>query len=478
MRKLHEECGVFGICSQKPRALANSVYYGLFALQHRGQESCGIVVNDDGVLSSYRDTGLVGDAFTPEVLSRLPQGTMAMGHVRYGTAENASRVNAQPLVVKHIKGNMALCYNGSITNFHELRDELELKGSLFHTDCDVEVIAYLIIQERIQTGSIEEAVVRACARLEGAYSLLVMSSGKLIATRDKRGFHPLCLGETVDGDLVIASESCALDAAEAHLLRDVDPGEVLVFDKNGLRSLREHCGSVPRSLCVFEFVYFARPDSIIDGMPVHSARRRAGAFLARSYPVEADVVIGVPDSGIDAAIGYAQESGIPYGIGLLKNKYIGRTFIAPGQESRENKVRIKLNPISSTVKDKRVVLIDDSIVRGTTSARIVRLLREAGAKEVHMRVTAPPFVYPCYYGTDIPSRDVLIAYRMNHEEMVQHIGVDSLGFLRLEDVKCIADQCPDGFCTACFDGIYPTTTPAELGKARFTTKLSAKEENK
>ena len=478
MSNLHEECGVFGICAQEPRALANSVYYGLFALQHRGQESCGIVVNDDGVLSSYRDTGLVGDVFTPEILARFPEGSMAMGHVRYGTAENADRVNAQPLVVKHIKGNMALCYNGSITNFHELRDELELNGSLFHTDSDAEIIAYLIIQERIKTDSIEEAVSHACARLEGAYSLLVMSSGKLIAARDKRGFHPLTLGQTEDGDFVIASESCALDAADAHILRDVEPGEVLVFDKQGLRSLTEHCNTAPRSLCVFEFVYFARPDSVIDGMAVHTARRRAGAFLAQTYPVQADVVIGVPDSGIDAAIGYAQESGIPYGVGLLKNKYIGRTFIAPGQKCREDKVRIKLNPISSTVAGKRVVLIDDSIVRGTTSARIVRLLREAGAKEVHMRVTAPPFLYPCYYGTDVPSREMLLAYRMNHEEMERHIGVDSLGFIKLEDVKRIADKCPDGFCTACFDNIYPTPTPKDANKERFTTKLSAKEENK
>ena len=478
MRKLQEECGVFAISARQSRRLADSVYYGLFALQHRGQESCGIVVNDDGVLSSYRDTGLVGDVFTPEVLARFPQGAMAMGHVRYGTAENASRVNAQPLVVKHIKGNMALCYNGSITNFHELRDELELKGSLFHTDSDVEVIAYLIIQERLRTDSIEDAISRACARLEGAYSLLVMSPTKLIAVRDRRGFRPLCLGQTTDGDYVVASESCALDAAEAAFLRDVEPGEILVFDKTGMRSLTEHCNTAPRSLCVFEFVYFARPDSVIDGMAVHTARSRAGAFLAKTYPVEADVVIGVPDSGIDAAIGYAQESGIPYGIGLLKNKYIGRTFIAPGQQSREDKVRIKLNPISSTVKGKRVVLIDDSIVRGTTSARIVRLLREAGATEVHMRVSAPPFLNPCYYGTDISSRDVLIAHRLTLPEIEKEIGVDSLGYLTLEDVKRIANQCPDGFCTACFDNQYPTPIPAEANKERFTTKLSDKEETK
>ena len=477
MSNLREECGVFGVYSPETYGIADTVYYGLFALQHRGQESCGIVVNDDGVFSPYKDTGLVNDVFTPEIIERLGEGSIAVGHVRYGTTGSNDRSNAQPIVVNHVKGKMALAHNGNLVNSGELRRELELQGSIFHTTSDTEVISYIITKERLTAPSIEQAVNRAMDKLKGAYSLVVMSPSKLIAVRDEHGFRPLCYGKTTDGRYIVASESCALDAVGAQFIRDIKPGEIVVFDKNGVRTIEDHCNKKPCTLCVFEYIYFARPDSIIDGCCVHSARVRAGAFLALQHPVQADVVIGVPDSGLDAAIGYSKQSGIPYGIGFIKNKYIGRTFIAPGQKNREDKVRIKLNPIPDTVRGKRIVMIDDSIVRGTTSARIVKLLREAGASEIHMRVSAPPFLNPCYYGTDIDSRDNLIACKHSTEEIAEIIGVDSLGYLSIENVKQIAkgmNGC--GYCTACFDGVYPTKIPQTPMKNRFETKISENKE--
>ncbi len=477
MSNLREECGVFGVYSPETYGIADTVYYGLFALQHRGQESCGIVVNDDGVFSPYKDTGLVNDVFTPEIIERLGEGSIAVGHVRYGTTGSNDRSNAQPIVVNHVKGKMALAHNGNLVNSGELRRELELQGSIFHTTSDTEVISYIITKERLTAPSIEQAVNRAMDKLKGAYSLVVMSPSKLIAVRDEHGFRPLCYGKTADGRYIVASESCALDAVGAQFIRDIKPGEIVVFDKNGVRTIEDHCNKKPCTLCVFEYIYFARPDSIIDGCCVHSARVRAGAFLALQHPVQADVVIGVPDSGLDAAIGYSKQSGIPYGIGFIKNKYIGRTFIAPGQKNREDKVRIKLNPIPDTVRGKRIVMIDDSIVRGTTSARIVKLLREAGASEIHMRVSAPPFLNPCYYGTDIDSRDNLIACKHSTEEIAEIIGVDSLGYLSIENVKQIAkgmNGC--GYCTACFDGVYPTKIPQTPLKNRFETKISENKE--
>ena len=468
MAEIREECGVFGVFGKENPTIAQSVYFGLFALQHRGQESCGIAVNSDGVFNSYKDVGIVNDVFTPDVLARLGGGSIAVGHVRYGTTGSGGRINAQPVVVNHFKGSMALAHNGNLTNAYELRREFEAKGSIFHTTSDTEVISYIITEARLKTGTIEDAVCRAMNRLEGAYSLVVMSPQKLIAARDENGFRPLCYGKTKDGTYYVASESCALDAVGAKLIRDLDPGEVLVFTDQGVRSIRNHCDEKPHTLCVFEYVYFARPDSVIEGASVHEARVKAGEILAREHKVDADVVVGVPDSGLDAALGYARESGIPYSIGFIKNKYIGRTFIAPDKKSRVNGVKIKLNPISSEIKGKRVVLIDDSIVRGTTSGRIVKLLRDAGAKEVHMRVSAPPFVNPCYYGTDIDSRDNLIACRKSIEEIAEEIGVDSLGYLSVEGVKEIARvNEKSGFCTACFDGNYPTEIPSETHKNRF-----------
>ena len=468
---IHEECGVFGaFCKNEPdENIANTIYYGLYALQHRGQEGSGIVVNDDGVFSSYKDIGLVSDVFTEETLSRLPKGNIAIGHVRYSTTGGNNRINVQPIEVHHIKGSLAIAHNGNLTNAMKLREDMELTGSIFHTTSDTETIAYTIVKERLTTDSIESAVEVALHKMEGAYSLLIMSATKLIAVRDKRGMRPLCYGVTEDGTYIVASENCAINAVGAKFVRDVMPGEILVFSKDGVQSITTHCNRADRALCIFEYIYFARSDSTIDNVSVHEARLKAGHFLAKSHPADADIVIGVPDSGLDAALGFAEESGIPYGIGFVKNKYIGRTFISPTQSFRENQVRIKLSPIESTVKGKRVVMVDDSIVRGTTSARIVKLLREAGAKEVHMRISAPPFLNPCYYGTDVDTKENLIANNHSVEEIAEIIGVDSLGYLTLDDAKALADG---SHCLACFNGEYPTNIPTEPAKFRFEQKLS------
>ena len=471
MSNLHEECGVFGIyLPNGARGVVGPAYHALYALQHRGQESCGIAVNTDGVITCHKDVGLVGDVFTGEVLDRLPEGSIAVGHCRYGTTGGKNRGNAQPLQVNHLKGGMALCHNGNLVNAHELRETLEMGGAIFHTTSDSEVIAYIVTQERLQAESIEQAVLSSMRRIKGAYSLVITSPSKLIAARDPHGFRPLCIGAYPDGGVVFASESCALDAIGASFVRDVLPGEVVVADAQGMRSLRL-ADACPSSLCVFEFIYFARPDSVIDGSAVHTARLRAGAFLALEHPVQADVVVGVPDSGIDAAIGYARQSGIPYGVGFIKNRYVGRTFIQPGQTARQNAVRIKLNAVGATVKGKRVVLIDDSIVRGTTSARIVSLLREAGASEVHMRLSSPPFRHPCYFGTDIDSTEHLIAANHSIEDIRQIIGVDSLGFLPVECLDKLADHSSCGFCKGCFTGDYPVPPPADAAKDKFEHPL-------
>lgn len=470
--KLNEECGVFGIFNtnmQNDVNIASTVYYGLYALQHRGQEGCGIVVNDDGVFSSYKDIGLVSEVFDEDTLSRLGSGSIAIGHVRYSTTGGNNRTNVQPIEVHHIKGSLAIAHNGNLTNAMKLREDMELTGSIFHTTSDTETIAYTIVKERLTTPSIESAVEVALHKMDGAYSLLIMSSTKLIAARDRRGMRPLCYGQTEDGTYVVASETCALNAVGATFIRDILPGEILVFSKDGIQSITTHVNRADKALCIFEYIYFARPDSVIDGTSVHAARLTAGRFLAKSHPVDADIVIGVPDSGLDAALGFAEESGIPYGIGFVKNKYIGRTFISPTQSARENQVRIKLNPIESTVKGKRVVLIDDSIVRGTTSARIVKLLRDSGAKEVHMRISSPPFLNPCYYGTDVDTKENLIANNHTTEEIAEIIGADSLGYLTLDDAAALA---PGTHCLACFNGEYPTAIPKGPAKFRFEQKLS------
>ncbi|MBP5410279.1 MAG: amidophosphoribosyltransferase [Lachnospiraceae bacterium] len=471
MSSIHEECGVFGVITPEVTDVAATCYYGLYALQHRGQESCGIVVNDDGVFASHKDIGLVSEVFAGETLSHLPQGTMAVAHARYGTTGGNNRSNCQPIEVNHQKGRMAIAHNGNLANASALRTELELAGAIFHSTSDTETIAYIVTRERLSAPSIEEAVSRAMGHFRGAYSLILMSPQKLICVRDPQGFRPLCYGSLPGGGYVIASESCALRAVGAHFLRDVEPGEILVFSKDGVTSRREHCGTAGKRLCVFEYIYFARPDSVIDGVSVHDSRVLAGEILAETHPAEADIVIGVPDSGIDAALGYSRRSGIPYGVGLVKNKYIGRTFIAP--TDRSTQVKIKLSPIASVVSGKRVVLVDDSIVRGTTSAQIVRLLRDAGATEIHMRITAPPFRFPCYYGTDVDSTSSLIATEHTTAQIAEMIGADTLGYFPTDRLSELAGG--QGFCSACFDGNYPTSVPRGEGKNRFERRLSDSE---
>ncbi len=473
---IREECGVFGVFGRHAEDVASLTYYGLFALQHRGQESCGIVVNDDGLFTAHRGLGLAGEVFSPEIMQRFPMGKLAVGHVRYGTTGGSNLANCQPLQVNHLKGKLALAHNGNLSNALALRRELELSGAIFHTTSDTETIAYLVTRERITAHTIQEAVSRAMDKLEGAYSLVMMSSTKLIAARDPNGFRPLCYGQMEDGTFVVASESCALTAVGAKFQRDILPGEILTFSDAGVASDCSHCGLRPKKFCIFEYIYFSRQDSVVEGVSVHDARLRAGALLAQRHPVEADIVIGVPDSGLDAAMGYARASGIPYGIGLIKNKYIGRTFISPGQGQRVDQVKIKLSPVESEVRGKRVVLIDDSIVRGTTSGRIVGLLRGAGAKEIHMRISAPPFLYPCYYGTDIDSQEHLIACHHSVEEIAEIIGADSLGYLPLEDLGKMCGS--EEYCSACFSGIYPTDIPEDTRKDQFEQKLSARKGGK
>ena len=470
---LHEECGVFGIYVPEEAPLSHYVYAGLTALQHRGQESCGMVVNKEGLFSVHKALGLVNDVFPPAVLDQLGMGSIAIGHARYGTTGGNELSNVQPIVVNHMKGHTALAHNGNLTNALELRSELEASGSIFHSTSDTEVISYLITRERLTASSIAEAASRAMNKIEGAYSLVIMSPKKLIALRDENGFRPLCYGVLPDGGYVVASETCALDAVGATYVREIEPGEIMVFDREGIHSITDHCAKRPRSLCVFEAVYFARPDSKMDGVTIHQARVRAGQLLAQECPAEADVVIGVPDSGLDAALGFAQESGIPYEMGFVKNKYIARTFIAPGQGNREKKVNLKLNPIASTVCGKRVVLIDDSIVRGTTSKRIVKTLRDEGATEIHLRSSAPAFLNPCYYGTDVDSRENLIAVNRTNEEIAEIIGADSVGYLSVNSVKRLLGDTPEkGYCTACFDGCYPTPEPTDTRKYRFTSSIT------
>ena len=452
---IHEECGVFGIYDPAGDC-ARTTYYGLYSLQHRGQEACGIATINDRELSYHKDLGLVGDVFHQDVLDRLG-GTMAVGHVRYSTTGGVRRENAQPLTLKYVKGTLAVAHNGNLVNTPELRTSFEYRGAIFQTTTDSELIAYAIAQERLRCGSAEEAVCQAVKGLRGAFSLIVMSARKLIAARDPWGFRPLCMGRRGQA-VVFASESCALDAVGAAFEREIDPGEIVVVEDGQVRSIRENCAGATSHMCIFEYIYFARPDSVICGQSVHEARLEAGRILAREHPVDADVVIGVPDSGLDAAMGYAEESGIPYGQGFVKNRYIGRTFITPDQQSREQAVRIKLGALRSTVEGRRVVMIDDSIVRGTTYRQIISLLREAGAKEVHFRVSAPPFIAPCYFGTDIPDKKDLIACHHTVEEIRRLVGADTLGFLSVDALERIAPSAACGFCKGCFTEEYPVAT--------------------
>ncbi|MDR0916374.1 MAG: amidophosphoribosyltransferase [Oscillospiraceae bacterium] len=449
--ELHEACGVFGIYHEDGDC-ARAAYYGLFALQHRGQEAAGIATINDLEISVHRDLGLVGDVFTEQQLDELA-GTMAIGHVRYSTTGGGGRENAQPLTLKYVKGSLALAHNGNLVNYDELRTQKEYNGAIFHTTTDSEIIAYIIAQERLYCDSIEEAILRAMPQLRGSFSLVLMSSRKLLAARDPWGLRPLCIGKRGNA-WVFASETCALDAVGATYVRDVLPGEVVWVYEGELHSRRNETPPVS-SLCVFEYLYFARPDSVIDCQSVYDARLLAGKYLAREYPIDADVVIGVPDSGLVAAKGYAIERAIPYNDGFIKNRYIQRTFIKPNQESREKAVRLKLNPLRATIENRRVVMIDDSIVRGTTAKQIIKLLRDAGAREVHLLSSSPKFIGPCYYGTDIPDRSDLIAVHHSTEEIARMIDADSVGFLSIESLAKIAPNSACGQCDACFTEKYP-----------------------
>ena len=448
---LHEECGVFGIYDPAGNC-AQATYYGLYALQHRGQEACGIATINDREQSSYKDLGLVSEVFDKQTLSRL-NGTMAVGHVRYATAGDGGRENAQPLTIKYVKGTLAVVHNGNLLDVDQLRQDFEYRGAIFHTTSDSELIAYAVAQARLRCGSVEEAVCQATEQLRGAFSLLVMSPQKLIACRDPWGFRPLCMGRKGEA-IYFASESCAIEAVGGTVERELEPGEIVVVENGQIRSIRNNCRGLSH-ICIFEYIYFARPDSIIEGQSVHQARVNAGRLLAQQHPVEADVVVGVPDSGLDAARGYALESGLPNVMGFIKNRYVGRTFITPDQQSREQAVRIKLSALRSEVEGKRVIMVDDSIVRGTTCRQIINLLREAGATEVHMRVSAPPFIAPCYFGTDISSKDKLIACHHTVDEICQIAGADTLGYLSLENLRKLAPDAACGFCEGCFTESYP-----------------------
>lgn len=456
-----EECGVFGIYDFEGREVASTIYYGLFALQHRGQESCGIAVSETsgpkGKVVSYKGMGLVNEVFTQDNLEPL-KGDIGVGHVRYSTAGASTRENAQPLVLNYVKGTLALAHNGNLINAAELRHDLEYTGAIFQTTIDSEVIAYHIARERLQTQTVEEAVNRACQKLRGAYSLVVMSPRKLIGARDPYGFKPLCIGKR-ENSYIITSETCALDTIGAEFVRDVLPGETVTITPDGgiLSDLSRAVSKEQEARCIFEYIYFARPDSQFDGVSVYAARIRAGRFLAMDSPVEADLVVGVPESGNAAALGYSLQSGIPYGTAFVKNGYVGRTFIKPKQSSRESSVKVKLNVLKEAVNGKRIIMIDDSIVRGTTSDRIVHMLREAGAKEVHVRISSPPFLWPCYFGTDVPAKDQLIANNRTVDEIKAMIGADSLGYLDIERLREMVDGL--GICTGCFNGDYPMAPP-------------------
>ncbi|MGN0401231.1 MAG: amidophosphoribosyltransferase [Acetatifactor sp.] len=467
--RLKEECGVFGVYDFDRQDVAATIYYGLLSLQHRGQESCGIAVSDTagpkGQVLSARDMGLVNEAFTPEQLEKL-KGDIGVGHVRYSTAGSSTRENAQPLVLNYVKGTLGLAHNGNLINTPELRRELAYTGAIFQTTIDSEIIAYYIARERLNSKSVEEAVGRTMDKIKGAYSLVIMSPRKLIGVRDPFGFRPLCIGKR-DNAYILSSESCALDTIGAEFVRDVLPGEIVTISpEKGIQSDMSH--AIPpkeHARCVFEYIYFSRPDSNIDGVSVYHSRIMAGKFLAMDSPVEADLVVGVPESGNCAALGYSLQSGIPCGTAFVKNTYVGRTFIKPKQKSRESSVQVKLNPIREAVEGKRIIMIDDSIVRGTTSDRIVKMLRDAGAKEVHMRVSSPPFLWPCYFGTDVPAREQLIAYKHSVEEICKIIGTDSLAYLKLERLEEIVNGL--GICKGCFSGKYPLEPPVEDIRGEF-----------
>lgn len=466
--KIHDECGVFGIYKNDERDIVDETYLALYALQHRGTVGAGICVNDGGTMTVCKGFGVVPEALTEKELAHLGGGNIAIGHVRHATTDAADRAALQPLLMRYICGQISLTLNGALANYNELREELHQGGAIFQSNSDIEVIAYMIAKARLASSSIEEAVLKAMKEISGSYSIVMMAPSRLIGVRDPRGFRPLCIGKLGES-YIITSESCVFDSLGGEFIRDVEPGEMVVVDSEGLHSYKDNC-SKENSLCMFEFIYFARPDSVIDGVSVTIARQRAGVQLAKEHPVEADMVCAVPDCGIDAAIGYAQESGIQYGVGLIKNRYIGRAYNRR-KKTAEHTMRIKLNALKASVKDKRIVLIDDSLVKGETSKHIVRLLKDAGAKEVHLRISSPPLKYPCFYGASMKSKDELAASHFSIEEIRQKIGADSLEFLSMESLHKIADECKIGFCDACFSGNYPLEVTETSHEDKYQRKL-------
>lgn len=463
MDKLSEECGVIGIHAPGVSGISHMLCFGLIALQHRGQESAGIAVLKNDKMQYYKEMGLVQEVFDNEILDRLP-ADIGIGHVRYSTTGDSYVSNAQPLVVRYKGGSIALAHNGNLVNAVEIRNRLEDEGSIFQTSIDSEVIANLIAKN--YSLGMKEAVVESVKEIKGSYALTIVIDHMLIGVRDPNGLRPLSLAKLPEGGYVLASESCAHDVVGAEFVRDVEPGEIVIISDEGVESIFFAEGH-KKAICAFEYVYFARPDSIIDGKSVYETRVESGRILAREYPVDADMVIAVPDSGIAAAIGYAEESGIPYNTGLIKNKYMGRTFIQPDQKSRELAVRLKLNVMKRNIEGKRLILIDDSIVRGTTSKRIINMLKAAGASEVHVRVSSPPVKHPCYFGIDTPNRQQLIGAIHTIDEICEMIGADSLAFLSDAGLKKSIDFKPCGLCTACFDGDYPMEVPEEANKFMF-----------
>ncbi|SHJ68098.1 amidophosphoribosyltransferase [Geosporobacter subterraneus DSM 17957] len=460
--KLKEECGVIGIYGPGEQQLSRMAYFGLHALQHRGQESAGIAVNQGGQITYYKEMGLVQEVFSDDIIERL-QGDIAVGHVRYSTTGESYVINAQPLVVRYKGGSIALAHNGNLINAGEIRDELEDQGVIFQTSIDSEVIANLIA--RYNAFGIEKAIQKTMGQIRGSYALVISYGDKLIGVRDPNGLRPLCIGK-IDGGYVLSSESCAFNVLGAEFIRDVAAGEMVIIEGGQIRSI-QYSNEQKKALCSFEFVYFARPDSVLDGQSVYISRRNAGKMLAKEHPAEADLVIAVPDSGTVAAIGYAEESKIPFGEGLIKNRYVGRTFIQPDQKMRELSVRLKLNVLKENIKGKRIVLIDDSIVRGTTSGRIVEMLKAAGAAEVHLRVCSPPVKFSCYFGIDTPTRKNLVGATHSIEEIRKMVGADSLGYLSIEGLLESIHESGEGLCSACFSGDYPMEVPKSGNKYLF-----------
>ena len=475
--KVNDECGVFGIYRNDDDidvvAAANDA---LFSLQHRGQQSAGITVNKDGEFTTVKELGMVSEIFTPKALEKLPNGKIAVGHVRYTSSESLDRASNQPLVMRYIQGSIGIANNGSITNFNEIRQELETGGAVFQSNSNAEIMAYVIATERCVTDTLEDAVLSSMRKLKGAYSTVICAPSRLIGFRDMHGFRPLCIGK-LKNSWIFTSESCVIDSLGGEFVRDVEPGEMVVVDEEGFHSYKLKLLPDKTSFCLFEYVYIARPDSVINGVCVHNARFRAGELLYDEFPIDADMVCGVPDSGLIAAQGYAKASGIPFSTGFVKNKYIGRT-VGSGKDKKKRLLRTRLTALKANVKGKRVVIIDDSIVRGTTVDRIVTMLKEAGAKEVHMRISSPPFMWPCYYGTDIPSRGELIACNHTIEEITKLSKADSLGYLPVESLREMIHNAPVGFCDGCFTGNYPAPITKETFKGKERGGMNFDENNK